>query len=54
MIGMEAQNYEIRQKGNFGKEIVENILKSVEEKKIDLLNLLSNCDTDEEVKIWIK
>jgi palmitoyltransferase len=48
MIGMEAQNYEIRQKGNFGKDLVENILKSVEEKKIDLLNLLSNCDTDED------
>jgi hypothetical protein len=40
---------ENRQKvGNNGKEIVENLLKIIEEKKIDLFSLLSNCDTDED------
>ena len=34
--------------GNNGKEIVENLLKNIEEKKIDLFNLLSDCDTDED------
>ena len=31
-----------------GKEIVQNLLKIIEEKKIDLFSLLSNCDSDED------
>ena len=36
------------QKRNIGKEIVQNLLKIIEEKNIDLFSLLTNCDTDED------
>ena len=48
MMGTEEQNYEKGKSGNYGKELVENLLKTIEEKKIDLFNLLSDCDTDED------
>ena len=47
-IFMDNQSFETVQQIISGKEIVQILLRNIEEKKIDLFSLLSNCDTDED------
>ena len=48
LINIDYQNYSPRPKGNKGKVIVANLVKIIKEKNIDLFNLLSDCDIDED------
>ena len=45
---MDNQSFETVQQIISGKEIAQNLLRNIEEKKIDLFSLLNNCDTDED------
>ena len=47
-IFLDNQSFETVQQIMSGKEILQNLLRNIEEKKIDLFSLLSNCDTDED------
>ncbi len=47
-ITIDAQSFETQQQVNTGKDIVQNLLKIIEEKKIDLITLLSGYDLDED------